>query len=306
MTGVLDQWMNDRCALYLGDAVEVVRGLPDASIHLSIFSPPFSGLYIYSDSERDMGNSADDGEFFRHFGYLVPELHRVTVPGRLCAVHCKQLVNYKGRDGMAGLRDFRGDLIRAFTGHGWAYHSEVCIWKCPVTEMQRTKAHGLLYRQLRADASFSRQGMAEYLLLFRRWSRGEAEELRIEPVTHTHDEFPLELWQRYASPVWFDIDQMDVLNVDQAREDRDEKHICPLQLGVIERALAIWTNPGDVVLDPFAGIGSTPVVAMRMGRRAVGVELKGAYWRHAIRHVGRAIVEANRPTLFDLDTLEVG
>jgi hypothetical protein len=273
--------------------------MPDSSIHFSVFSPPFSGLYIYSDAIQDMGNCADDAEFFQHFSYLIPELYRVTIPGRLAAIHCKQLVNYKGRDGMAGLRDFRGDIIRAFTAHGWAYHSEVCIWKDPVIEMQRTKAHGLLYKQLRADSTFSRQGMAEYLLLFRRWPDGEEEEARIEPVTHTHESFPLPMWQRYASPVWMDIQQTNVLNVQQAREDRDEKHICPLQLDVIERSIELWTNPGDVVFDPFMGIGSTGYVALKMGRRAVGAELKRRYWEIAHRNCQKAELESQQPTLFD-------
>lgn len=282
---VEDQVITEDYAMYLGDCVTTIRGIPDNSIHFSISSIPFSNLYIYSDSIADMGNCVDDRQFFEHFGYLIPELKRVLLPGRLCAVHCKQLVNYKGRDGMAGLRDFRGDIIRAFTGHGWAYHSEVCIWKDPVIEMQRTKAHGLLYKQLRADSTFSRQGMAEYLLLFRKWPDGESDEALVQPVTHTHESFPLPLWQRYASPVWDDIRQTNVLNVQQAREDRDEKHICPLQLDVIERALELWTNPGDVVLSPFAGIGSEGYVALQQGRRFIGMELKRAYFDIMIRNL---------------------
>jgi len=285
---VKDQCEGEGWVLYNGDCVDVVRGLPAASVHFSVFSPPFSGLYIYSADARDMGNCADDEEFFRHFEFLIPELYRATVPGRLCAVHCKQLVNYRGRDGMAGLRDFRGDIIRAFLARGWAYHSEVCIWKDPVIEMQRTKAHGLLYKQLRADSSFSRQGMAEYLLVFRRWPRDEAEAARVEPVTHTAATFPLEMWQRYASPVWMDIRQTHVLNVQQARADRDEKHICPLQLDVIERAIKLWSNPGDVVLSPFAGIGSEGHVALQEGRRFVGAELKASYYRQAAANLRAA------------------
>jgi hypothetical protein len=285
--------------LYVGDCVDVARTLPDASVHFSVFSPPFSNLYTYSDAMEDMGNSASDDEFFAHFDYLIPELHRVTVPGRLCAVHCKQLVNYKGRDGMAGLRDFRGDIIRHFTAAGWAYHSEVCIWKDPVIEMQRTKAHGLLYKQLRADSSFSRQGMAEYLLVFRRWPKSEDDAARVAPVTHTKDSFPLEQWQRYASPVWMDIRQTRVLNVEQARESQDEKHICPLQLDVIERALELWTNPGDVVLSPFAGIGSEGVVSLQMHRRFVGIELKRAYADAAVRYLRDAERDASMTTLWD-------
>jgi hypothetical protein len=285
--------------LYHGDSAQVIRALPDASVHFSIFSPPFSSLYTYSDAVEDMGNCAGDDEFFRQFDFLIPELHRITVPGRLCAVHCKQLVNYKGRDGMAGMRDFRGEIIRHFTAAGWAYHSEVCIWKDPVIEMQRTKAHGLLYKQLRADSSFSRQGMAEYLLVFRRWPHSETEDAQVAPVTHTSEDFPLDLWQRFASPVWFDIRQTRVLNVEQARDAQDEKHICPLQLDVIERALDLWTNPGDVVFSPFAGIGSEGVVAIQKHRRFVGVELKERYLQFAEKHLTQAEREANTATLWD-------
>lgn len=299
-TNVLDQYVTDQVALYQGDCVEVVKGLPDASVHLTISSLPFANLYIYSESTRDMGNNSDDAAFFRHIGHLIPELHRVTVPGRLCVMHCKQLVNYRGRDGMAGLRDFRGDIIRAFTAHGWAYHSEVCIWLDPVLEMQRTKAHGLLYKTLRADASHSRQGMAEYLLVFRRWPASEDEEARAEPVTHTHEGFPLETWQRYASPIWMDVDRTRVLNVELAREGNDERHICPLQLDVIERCLDLWTNPGDVVLDPFMGVGSVSVSAVKRGRRAVGVELKASYHAQSVRFVEQAMFTRAQPTLFDL------
>lgn len=298
-TPVINQYFGADWALYQGDCVDVARGLPDASVHLSVFSPPFSSLYVYSDSERDMGNCADDGEFFTHFDYLIPELLRITVPGRLCAVHCKQLVNYKGRDGAAGLRDFRGEIIRHFTSAGWVYHSEVCIWKDPVIEMQRTKAHGLLYKQLRADSSFSRQGMAEYLLIFRRWPQSEAEEAKSVPVTHTTDDFPLELWQRYASPVWMDIRQTRVLNVEQAKNDRDTKHICPLQLDVIERAVELWTNRGEIVFSPFAGVGSEGVVSLEMHRRFVGIELKDEYARQAVKYLQQAEDEANRATLWD-------
>lgn len=298
-TKVLGQEFGGDWALYHGDCVDVTKGLPDASIHFSLFSPPFANLYIYSESERDCGNSANDDEFFRHFDFLIPELLRITRPGRLCAVHCKDLVNYKGRDGAAGIRDFSGEIIRHFTQAGWAYHSKVVIWKDPVIEMQRTKANGLLYKTLRADSSFSRQGMPEYLLIFRKWPHSEAEELQIAPVTHTKDDFPLELWQRYASPVWFDIRQTRVLNVEQARENQDEKHICPLQLDVIERAVQLWTNPGDVVFSPFCGIGSEGYESLRLGRKFVGVELKKSYFDVAKRNLERIVREKTQTTLFD-------
>jgi hypothetical protein len=246
-----------------------------------------------------MGNSAGDEEFFRHYDFVIRELYRTTVPGRLSAVHCKQLVNYKGRDGMAGLRDFRGEIIRAHVAAGWAYHSEVCIWTDPVLEMQRTKAHGLLYKQLRADSSFSRQGLAEYLVVFRKWPTSEHEEGLVEPVTHTKDSFPLDQWQNYASPVWMDIPRTAVLNVQLARDDQDEKHICPLQLPVIERAIELWSNHGDVICDPYAGVGSTGFVALQMGRRFVGAELKSSYFAQAVRFLKDAVVQAGQATLFD-------
>ncbi len=272
------------------DCVDFVKTLPDDGLHFTIFSPPFSSLYIYSDSIRDMGNSENDEEFMRHFGFLIPEIYRATMPNRLCAVHCKNLVNYKNRDGRAGLRDFRGDIIRAFQAHNWAYHSEVTIWKDPVLEMQRTKAHGLLYKQLRKDATFCRQGLAEYLVVFRKWGGENA-----QPVTHQRQDFPLEDWQDHASPVWMDIRPTDVVNARIAREDHDEKHIAPLQLGLIERALRIWTNPGEVVLDPFAGVCSVGIKAIQMGRQFIGSELKASYVSLGVRYLKEA--EMNLGTL---------
>ena len=292
--------------LYHGDCVTVTHSLPSESIHLSIFSPPFSSLYIYSDALEDMGNAADDEEFFRHFDFLIPELLRITKPGRLCAVHCKDLVRYKGRDGTAGLRDFSGEIVRHFSAAGWSYHSKVTIWKDPVIEMQRTKAHGLLYKQLRADSTFSRQGMPEYLLIFRKWPQSDEEDGHIEPVTHTKEDFPLEIWQRYASPVWFDIRQTNVLNVEQARESPDEKHICPLQLDVIERCIRLWSNPGETVFSPFAGIGSEGYEALRLGRTFVGIELKEAYIHAAQKNLERVLRNKTQATLFDaIDESEV-
>lgn len=302
---VLDQFIGEDYALYHGDCTQIAKGLPSDSIHFSIFSPPFSNIYCYSDSENDMGNSANDAEFFQHFDFLIPELLRITVPGRLCAVHCKQLVNYKGRDGAAGLRDFRGEIIRHFLNAGWAYHSEVTIWTDPVLEMQRTKAHGLLYKQLRADSSFSRQGLPDYLVVFRKWPQNEAEELKVEPVTHTKEDFPLDVWQKYASPVWMDISRTNVLNIQQARESQDEKHICPLQLDVIERAIELWTNVGDTVFSPFTGIGSEGFVALKQWRLFVGAELKKAYIDVARRNFENVLNERMQKTLFNFDNEEV-
>lgn len=285
MIQCIDASHGDGWTIYNGDCVDVTRQLPDNCIGFSLYSPPFSNLYTYSDSMNDMGNCEDDGEFLRHYGFLVTELYRVLKPGRLVAVHCKDLVNYKGRDGMAGLRDFPGELIRVHQSAGFAFHSRVTIWKDPVVEQQRTKAHGLLYCQLRKDSTFSRQGLAEYVLVFRKPAiEGDS----VEPVTHTKSDFPLDQWQKWASPVWMDIDQTNVLNVSQARDDRDEKHMCPLQLDVIERAVGLWSNPGDVVFSPFAGVGSEGHGALRFGRKFVGIELKPSYFRLACKNLDSA------------------
>lgn len=294
----LDHASGDTYQLFRGDCVEVMRQLPPASIDFAVYSPPFSNLYCYGPSERDLGNSVDDRQFLQHYRFMVDELLRVLRPGRIAAVHCKDLVNYKGRDGKAGLRDFPGDLIRVHQDAGFAYHSKVTIWKCPVTEMTRTKAHGLLYKQLRADSSFSRQGLAEYIIAVRKWPGGAADEDLVAPVTHTREEFPLEQWQQWASPVWMDIDDMDVLNVRQARDSKDEKHMCPLALPIVQRCLGLWSNPGDVVLSPFAGIGSEGWQALKMGRRFLGVELKDTYFAHAKRNLEEATRAASQGDLF--------
>lgn len=279
----------------LGDCVEIAREMPAESVHFSIFSPPFSNLYIYSDSVRDMGNTLDDAEFMRSFGFLIDELFRVTIPGRLCAVHCKDLPRYMGRDGKAGLWDFPGSIIREFEAHGWQFHSRVTIWKDPVIEMQRTKNHGLLYKQLRKDSCSSRQGMADYIVVFRKWS--DIEEWP-EPVEHTREEFTLDQWQEWASPVWTTIRQTHVLNVQQAREDKDEKHICPLQLDVIERCVTLWSNRGDTVLSPFAGIGSEGYVSVKLGRKFIGCELKRSYYETAIRNLLSVEEQKSQDMLF--------
>jgi len=314
------------------DCVKAVGRLAPATVGFSIHSPPFSNLYIYSDSQFDMGNSADHEEFFRHYGFLVPSLFKATVPGRLAAVHCKDLPLYRNRDGVAGLFDFPGEVVRLFTSHGWTFHSRVTIWKCPVTEMERTKNHGLLHKTVRADSSAVRQGMADFLLVFRRpptegllsdspvsrpagltgWHGDPALDPRqtdAHPSRYARkgkrakgDEAAndsIRIWQRMADPVWWHIDQTDVLNKDLARDDRDEKHICPLQLGVIREAVGLWTLPGDLVIDPFAGIGSAGVVALEMGRRFWGSELKESYFEVVCRNLEVAARKANEPTLFD-------
>jgi len=268
--------------LHLGDCVEVARELPADSIDYSIFSPPFASLYTYSNSDRDMGNCKSYSEFYAHFSFLIKELYRVTKPGRLLSFHCMNLQTSKFRDGVIGIHDFRGELVRMFAAEGWIFHSEVCIWKDPVTAMQRTKALGLLHKTIRKDSSMSRQGIPDYLVTMRK--PGD----NAEPISHTHDSFPVDKWQRYASPVWMDVNPTRTLQFKTARESDDERHICPLQLDVIERAMELWSNPGDLVLSPFTGIGSEGYVAIEMGRKFVGAELKRSYWELAKRNLGEA------------------
>jgi DNA modification methylase len=268
--------------LHLGDCVEVAREMPDNSIDYSVFSPPFASLYTYSNSDRDMGNCKTTSEFYEHFRFLVKELYRVIKPGRLLSFHCMDLQTSKFRDGVIGLHDFTGELTRMFTEEGWIYHSKVTIWKDPVTAMQRTKALGLLHKTIRKDSSMSRQGIADYLVTMRK--PGE----NMEPISHTHETFPVQKWQRYASPVWMDINPSRTLQFKTARESDDERHICPLQLDVIERAMELWSNPGDLVFSPFTGIGSEGYVSIEMGRKFVGSELKRSYWELAKRNLSEA------------------
>jgi DNA modification methylase len=276
---VLEQTIKEKYALYNADCVEMVKGLPDESIHYTIFSPPFASLYTYSASARDMGNCQGIADFGEHFKFLIPELFRVTKPGRLLSFHCMLLPTSKQNDGFIGIRDFRGELIRAFVGAGFIHHSEVVIWKDPVTAMQRTKALGLLHKTIRKDSSMSRQGIPDYLITMRKPG------VNPEPIAHTPEEFPVSLWQNYASPVWMDINPSDTLQYRSARENEDEKHICPLQLEVIRRALKLWTNPGDTVLSPFAGIGSEGYVAIQEGRKFIGAELKASYYGQAVKNL---------------------
>lgn len=273
---VKDQYISDNFALYNGDACEVLQDLPDNSVHFEIYSPPFASLYTYSNSGRDLGNCRSKAEFYEHFKFIVDELYRVLMPGRLMSVHCMNLPTSKERDGFIGISDFRGDLIRLFQDSGFIYHSEVCIWKDPVIAMQRTKALGLLHKQIKKDSAMCRQGIPDYLVTMRKPG------VNPEPVSHTKESFPVGIWQRYASPIWEDINPSDTLQRESAREEKDEKHICPLQLTVIRRALNLWTNPGDVVLSPFLGIGSEIYTALELGRRGIGIELKDSYYRQAI------------------------
>ena len=278
--------------MHLGDSVDLIHRVKSDSVGLSVFSPPFASLYTYSASERDMGNVRNDGEFMEHFRFLVREMFRVTMPGRHVCFHCMNLPLQKWKDGVIGLRDFRGELIRLFQDEGFIYHSEVTIWKDPVTAMQRTKALGLLWKQLKKDSTMSRMGVPDYLVTMRKPGENP------EPVGHDAGAFPVALWQQWASPVWMDIKPSDTLQFRNAREANDERHICPLQLQVIERAIRLWSNPGDLVADWFAGIGSTGYEAVKAGRRFVGVELKRSYYEEACTNMGRAEREGSQDGLF--------
>lgn len=305
------QDINETHALYNGDCVEVMEQMPDGFVDLAVFSPPFANLYIYSDDLRDMGNNEDEDSFFSQLDYMTDQLYRVMRPGRIICVHCKQIARYKGMHGAAGWYDFRGDIIRHFESHGFQYHSEVVIWTDPVLEMQKTKTQRLLYCNLRRDASVTGIGMPEYLCIFRKTPKEDDETV---PIRHYRpDEVPegcelqeldLPMWQRYASPVWFDIKRTDVLNAKIARGDADEKHICPLQLEVIRRAVKLWSNPGEIVFSPFGGIGSEPYVAIEQGRRGVAVELKPSYYRQMVKNITEIEGQSRQLTIFD--DIEVG
>ena len=281
---VLNQAIGDNFALYHADCVEVFREMATASVDYSIFSPPFASLYTYSNSPRDMGNVRNDAEFFENFDYLVRELVRVVKPGHNISFHCMLLPTSKERDGYIGLKDFRSDLIRAFQKHGAIFHSEVVIWKDPVTAMQRTKALGLLHKTIRTNATMCRQGIPDYLITMR--TPGDV----VDRCAHGND-LPVDEWQKLASPVWMDINPSDTLQYASARDHDDERHICPLQLEVIRRGIRLWTRPGDVVASPFAGIGSEGHCAIQMGRKFIGTELKESYFRQAARNLEAANVQ---------------
>lgn len=278
--------------LTLCDCVDGVGAMADDSVDYTIYSPPFASLYTYSASDRDMGNSRDSEEFFEHYRFLVRELLRVTKPGRNVSFHCMNLPLIKARDGVIGLNDFRGDLIRLHVAEGWIYHSEVCIWKDPVVSMQRTKALGLLHKQLKKDSCMSRQGIPDYLVTMRKPG------VNPDPVSHTNETFPVREWQEYASPVWMDINPSDTLQYASAREEKDERHICPLQLEVIRRGLRLWSRAGDLILSPFAGIGSEGYCAVESGRRFIGFELKESYWSQAVGNLRKAEQEKTQGELF--------
>lgn len=271
-----NQYEGNGFALYNGDSCEVMKAIPDNSIHYSIFSPPFAELYVYSNSIRDLGNCHSKSEFYEQFKYVARELYRIMMNGRLVSIHCTDLPTQKQRDGFIGLFDFPGEILRIMQDVGFIFHSRITIWKDPVLQMQRTKALGLLYKQLKKDSAMSRQGTADYIICVRKPGDNP------ERVTKTEQTFCCDKWEEYASPVWMDVNQSNTLQRESARAEKDEKHICPLQLDVIERCIELWTNENDIVFSPFAGIGSEIYQALKMGRRGLGIELKESYYNQAV------------------------
>jgi len=271
--------------LFNNDCIDQLQKTEDNYFGFSIFSPPFAELYTYSDDIRDMGNSKDYNQFFTHFEYLTPELYRTLQPGRLIAVHCMDVSLQKGKDGVIGLNDFSGDLIRSFKKQGFIYHCRVTIWKNPVLEMQRTKALGLLHKTIKKDSSMSRVGGADYMLVFRKQGENAIPIVHQDKDSSNANYLPVDLWQKYASPIWYDINYSNTLQYRSARADKDEKHICPLQLETIERSLHLWSNEGDRVLSPFAGIGSEGHESLKLNRKFTGIELKESYFHQMRRNL---------------------
>jgi hypothetical protein len=314
---VIDQCVREKYTIYQGDCCEVVKDLPESSIHMSISSPPFGSLYSYTDALQDMSNVRTDAEFFEGMAFLVEQLARIMMPGRIVAFHCMNLPSTKERDGFIGIRDFRGDLIRLYQRFGFIYHSEVVIWKDPLVAATRTHALGLSHRQTVEDSAMCRNGIPDYLVAMRkpgtnpepvshkpsgfsRWIGPEEREPKaLKKEDPGKNKYSHEVWQRYASPVWFDINPSDTLQRESAREDDDSRHICPLQLTVIRRAIELWSNPKDTILSPFAGIGSEGYVALEEGRRFVGIELKESYYRQACRNLDTASKIQKQGPLFE-------
>lgn len=313
---VLGQSAGKNWHLYHADCVEVLRGLPDNALHYTIYSPPFSSLYTFSDDPRDLSNCKEDATFWEHYGFVIREIARAAMPGRLVSIHCMQLPTSKLRDGFIGLRDFRGDIIRAHQAAGLIYHSEVCIRKDPVSAMQRSKSIGLLHKQVVKDSALSRMAVADYVVTMRKPGdnpepiagafdqyHGNGDVPAVDPGTiaaHRAGAYSVQVWQRYAEPIWLDIAQSDVLSRRAAREEADERHISPLQLTVIRRCVDLWSNPGDVVFSPFAGIGSEGYVALELGRRFIGAELKESYYRQAAANLEEVERHASSQTLLDI------
>jgi len=285
-----DEAYGDTWDLWLGDSCERMADILDDSIGLSVYSPPFASLFTYSPSPRDLGNSASRGEFFEHYGYIIRENLRITMPGRICAVHVQQLTTTMATNGVIGMTDFRGDVIRAYLDAGWIFHGEVTVDKDPQAQAIRTKAQALMFVTKNRDSSMTRPALADYLLLFRK--PGDNPEAIKNDVSN-------EEWIEWARPVWLDIRETNTLNARVARESADERHICPLQLDFIERVVRLWSNPGETVFSPFAGIGSEIHTAVRLGRRGLGIELKPSYWRTAVSNLRDLDAEMNVPSLFD-------
>ena len=330
MTKVLNQVNGKDWTLYQGDCIEIAKGLPDNSIDYSIFSPPFASLYTYSNNERDMGNCVNDKEFLKNIEYLAPELYRAIKPGRLVSFHCMDIPAMKERDGFIGLKDFPGDLLRIFQKAGFIYHSKVMIWKDPLTEATRTKALGLMHKQIVKDSAMCRQGLPDYLITVRKPGNNEnpiahptgfmdyigtdsinapkkVATLKSKDTVNNHNShiqiddpiFSHQVWRKYASSVWVDIDQSNTLNRESARDSKDERHICPLQLDVIARALTLWSNENDIVFSPFAGIGSEIYQAVKMNRKGIGIELKESYFNQAVKNMQSVEQAKNQISLFD-------
>jgi hypothetical protein len=312
MKSVLDQHHGEKFSVYNSDCVKFAETLPDNSIDLSVYSPPFSSLYVYSESVADMGNVASDAEFIEQYRYLVRQKLRATRPGRLTAIHVKDLVYYQNSstDGSSGLRPFSDMCTQVHLEEGWTFHCRITIFRDPVLERAKTNAHGLLWKTFKKDASFCRVGMPEYLLVFRKWAK-EGEDDLVRPVEHPADKVPLEAWQELASPVWnyqpkqsghgdFDMPATDVLNVKQARDENAEKHLCPMPMNITKKAIALWSNKGDVVWSPFTGIGSEGVSALNMQRRFIGTELHPTYYHQAVKHLLDAEKSGVQTNLFDL------
>lgn len=314
MAKVMDQLITDNYSIYHADTIEVAQGLPDNSVDFSIFSPPFESLYTYSNSNRDMGNSKDSDQFWKQYLFLIKEQFRVMKPGRIIAIHCMNLPTSKQNDGFIGIRDFRGEMIKSYQNAGFIYHSEVVIWKDPVVAMQRTKALGLLHKTIKKDSSMSRMGIPDNLIMLRKpglneepisgeftyyvgnnpapgferydWDDGRSC-FKVKESSHNTS---IDVWQRYASPIWNDINQSDTLNFREGRDTDDERHICPLQLDVIQRCLQLWSNKGDVVWSPFMGIGSEGYMSLKSGRKFIGAELKESYFNLAKRNLESASI----------------
>lgn len=276
--------------MMLGDSCERMAEIPDESVGLSVYSPPFASLFTYSPSPRDLGNSASRGEFLEHYGFIIRENLRITMPGRICAVHVQQLTTTMATNGVIGMTDFRGDVIRAYIDNGWIFHGEVTIDKDPQAQAIRTKAQALMFVTKNRDSSMTRPALADYLLLFRKPG---------DNAVPIKNDVSNEEWIEWARPVWLDIRETNTLNARVARDSADERHICPLQLDFIERVIRLWSNPGETVFSPFGGIGSEPYTAVRLGRRGLAIELKPSYWRTAVANLRDLEMEMDAPTLFD-------